>query len=150
MVVDLGLVSSSMKQLSTILRLWMMGTELLMMAADVMLMMMLWVHRLGLKCLLVSQTLVQAWRWLHRDAGIESRSVRRSGIVLLEDQLHADQIEFVRLVGVLLRLVGPMVSADSLATAMIFVGLGNDQYDLNVLGLDQPTLISQYNRSRCS
>ena len=121
-----------------------------MLTADVMLMMMLWVRGLWLERLLVSWTLVQAWRWLHRDAVVERRNVRRSGIVLLEDQLHADSVILIRPVGMLLCLTGPMVSADIVATAVIFVGLENDQCDLSVLRIEQPTFISQYNRSRNS
>ncbi len=95
-----------------------------MAAAYVMLIIMLRVRRLRLKCLLA--TLIQVWRWLHRGAGIECSSVRCSGIVLLQNQLHAYSIELVRFVGVLLRLTGPMVSPSFVATSMVFVGLDDD------------------------
>ncbi len=115
---------SHVEGLGAILRLWVIGMDLLMAAAYVMLIIMLRVRRLRLKFLLA--TLIQVWRWLHRGAGIECSSVRCSGIVLLQNQLHAYSIELVRFVGVLLRLTGPMVSPSFVATSMVFVGLDDD------------------------
>lgn len=124
LLAELRLVYSHVEGLGAILRLWMIGMDLLMTAAYVMLIIMLRVRRWRLKSLLA--TLIQVWRWLYRGAGIECSSVRCSGIILLKNQLHAYSIELVRFVGVLLGLTGPLVSPGFVAASMVFVGLDDD------------------------
>ena len=121
------------KRLRAIWRVWWVAIDLLLTAVNGMLILILRVRRLHWDRLLA--TSVQVWRDLHRGAGIERSRAGCTGIVLLKDQLHADTVEFVRLVGVVLCLRGPLVSAGILATPVVFVGLGSDQGGPSVLGV---------------
>ena len=132
LLVDLRLMYSKVKRLRAIWRVWVMAMDLLLTAVNVMLNLILRVRRLHWDRLLA--TSVQVWRDLHRGSGIERSRVGCTGIVLLKDQLHAYTVEFVRLVGVVLCLRGPLVSAGILAPPVVFVGLGNDQGGPSVLG----------------
>lgn len=114
LIVDLLLEHSTVRRWRAIL-------QLCRIAADMMPAMILRIRRLQLKRLLTA--LVLARGHLHRGTGVVCSSAGCSGIVLLKDQLHANPIELIRFVGVLLCLVEPIVSPSNLATTVIFIAL---------------------------